>query len=130
MNIMVTYVNKNWQYAVITNSFIRLSIPGCLDRFTRMNHKYSCKSFEPIVLQKKMHASTKLEYSLLDSNEEHFSEIDIWIDTEYVDCQGKRMSDSNKIGKIHISGKGTLIVVIESVTYELQGRNIIMSANL
>lgn len=57
IRIVVTYVNKNWQNAVIINSHINLYHPKLLNEFTKVNHAYSCKSFNPVVITEKMHAS-------------------------------------------------------------------------
>ena len=64
IRIVVTYVNKNWQNAVITNSYIALCHPKLLNEFTKLNHAYSCKPFNPVAITEKMHASIELEYSL------------------------------------------------------------------
>lgn len=37
--------------------------------FTKVNHAYSCKSFNPVVITEKMHASIELEYSLSELKE-------------------------------------------------------------
>lgn len=50
IRIVVTYVNKNWQNAVIINSHINLYHPKLLNEFTKVNHAYSCKSFNPVVI--------------------------------------------------------------------------------
>ena len=41
IRIVVTYLNKNWQNAVITNSYIALCHPKLLNEFTKLNHAYS-----------------------------------------------------------------------------------------
>ena len=46
IRIVVTYVNKNWQNAVIINSHINLYHPKLLNEFTKVNHAYSCKSLK------------------------------------------------------------------------------------
>ena len=38
IRIVVTYVNKNWQNAVIINSHINLYHPKLLNEFTKVNH--------------------------------------------------------------------------------------------
>lgn len=53
IRIVVTYVNKNWQNAVIINSHINLYHPKLLNEFTKVNHAYSCKSFNPVVITEK-----------------------------------------------------------------------------
>lgn len=68
----------------------------------------------------------KLVYSLSGLRRVNSSDADAWINTEYVDCQGQGMSDSNRIGKLCMSGMGTWMALIESVTYELQENNVIM----
>lgn len=64
IRIVVTYVNRNWQNAVITNSYIGLCHPKLRNEFTKVNHECSCKPFSPIVLTEKMRASIELTYSL------------------------------------------------------------------
>lgn len=109
IRIVVTYVNKNWQNAVITNSYIALCHPKLLNEFTKLNHAYSCKPFNPVAITEKMHAS---------------------IEPEYIDSQGQRLSDSHRIGNLCMSGISTKMVLIESTIYELQGRSILMSMKL
>ena len=53
IRIVVTYVNKNWQNAVIINSHINFYHPKLLNEFTKVNHAYSCKSFNPVVITEK-----------------------------------------------------------------------------
>lgn len=130
ISIVVNYVNKNWQNAIIVKGCIILSRSGFSNEFTKTNHACSCKTFEPIVLQERMHASAKLEYSLSDLRGVDFPSVDVWINTEYVDCQGQKMSDSSKIGTLRISRIGTLMVSIDSVTHELQRKKVIMSIEL
>lgn len=65
MRIVVTYVNRNWLNAVITNSSISLCYSKLPDsKLSKVNHECSCKAFSPIVLTEKMHASIELTYSL------------------------------------------------------------------
>ena len=40
IRIVVTYVNKNWQNAVIINSHINLYHPKLLNEFTKVNHGF------------------------------------------------------------------------------------------
>ena len=59
IRIVVTYVNKNWQNAVITNSYIALCHPKLLNEFTKLNHAYSCKPFNPVpkmIFSKEVHS--------------------------------------------------------------------------
>ena len=125
IRIVVTYVNKNWQNAVIINSHINLYHPKLLNEFTKVNHAYSCKSFNPVVITEKMHASIELEYSLSD-----LKDADVYVHTEYIDSQGQRLFDNHRIGNLCMSGISTKMVLIESTMYELQGRSILMSMKL
>lgn len=121
IRIMVTYVNKNWQNAVITNTHISLSHSKLLNEFTKVNHAHSCKPFNPLAITEKMHASIELEYSLSD-----LKDADVYVHTEYIDSQGQRLSDSHRVGNLCRSGISTKMVLIESAIYELQGRSILM----
>ena len=93
IRIVVTYVNKNWQNAVIINSHINLYHPKLLNEFTKVNHAYSCKSFNPVVITEKMHASIELEYSLSELKEVDLENADVYVHTEYIDSQGQRLFD-------------------------------------
>ena len=130
IRIVVTYVNKNWQNAVITNSYIALCHPKLLNEFTKLNHAYSCKPFNPVAITEKMHASIELEYSLSELKEVDLENADVYVHTEYIDSQGQRLSDSHRIGNLCMSGISTKMVLIESTIYELQGRSILMSMKL
>ena len=130
IRIVVTYVNKNWQNAVITNSYIALCHPKLLNEFTKLNHAYSCKSFNPVVITEKMHASIELEYSLSELKEVDLENADVYVHTEYIDSQGQRLFDNHRIGNLCMSGISTKMVLIESTIYELQGRSILMSMKL
>jgi len=130
IRIMVTYVNKNWQNAVITNTHISLSHSKLLNEFTKVNHAHSCKPFNPLVITEKMHASIELEYSLSDLKDVDLKDADVYVHTEYIDSQGQRLSDSHRIGNLCMSGISTKMVLIESTIYELQGRSILMSMKL
>lgn len=88
IRIVVTYVNKNWQNAVITNSHIALCHPKLLNEFTKLNHAYSCKPFNPVAITEKMHASIELEYSLSELKEVDLENADVYVHTEYIDSQG------------------------------------------
>ena len=125
IRIVVTYVNKNWQNAVITNTHISLSHSKLLNEFTKVNHAHSCKPFNPLAITEKMHASIELEYSLSD-----LKDADVYVHTEYIDSQGQRLSDSHRVGNLCRSGISTKMVLIESTIYELQGRSILMSMKL
>lgn len=130
IRIMVTYVNKNWQNAVITNTHISLSHSKLLNEFTKVNHAHSCKPFNPLVITEKMHASIELEYSLSDLKDVDLKDADVYVHTEYIDSQGQRLSDSHRVGNLCRSGINTKMVLIESTIYELQGRSILMSMKL
>lgn len=130
IRIVITYVNRNWQNAVITNSSISLCHSKLQNEFTKANHECSCMPFEPIVLQEKAYVSIELLYSLSGLRGVDFSDVNVFVNTEYVDSQAQRMSDSYKVAELCKSKVGTLIVIIESVTYELQGKSIIMSMKL
>ena len=132
IRIVVTYVNKNWQNAVIINSHINLYHPKLLNEFTKVNHAYSCKPFNPVAITEKMHASIELEYSLSELKEVDLENADVYVyvHTEYIDSQGQRLSDSHRIGNLCMSGISTKMVLIESTMYELQGRSILMSMKL
>ena len=130
IRIVVTYVNKNWQNAVITNSYIALCHPKLLNEFTKLNHAYSCKPFNPVAITENMHASIELEYSLSELKEVDLENADVYVHTEYIDSQGQRLSDSHRIGNLCMSGISTKMVLIESTIYELQGRSILMSMKL
>lgn len=135
IRIMVTYVNKNWQNAVITNTHISLSHSKLLNEFTKVNHAHSCKPFNPLAITEKMHASIELEYSLSDLKDVDLKDVDlkdadVYVHTEYIDSQGQRLSDSHRVGNLCRSGINTKMVLIESAIYELQGRSILMSMNL
>ena len=99
IRIVVTYVNKNWQNAVIINSHINLYHPKLLNEFTKVNHAYSCKSFNPVVITEKMHASIELEYSLSEFKEVDLENADVYVyvHTEYIDSQGQRLFDNHRI---------------------------------
>ena len=99
IRIVVTYVNKNWQNAVIINSHINLYHPKLLNEFTKVNHAYSCKSFNPVVITEKMHASIELEYSLSELKEVDLENADVYVyvHTEYIDSQGQRLFDNHRI---------------------------------
>ena len=113
IRIVVTYVNKN-----------------LLNEFTKLNHAYSCKPFNPVAITEKMHASIELEYSLSELKEVDLENADVYVHTEYIDSQGQRLSDSHRIGNLCMSGISTKMVLIESTIYELQGRSILMSMKL
>ncbi|MBD8982819.1 MAG: hypothetical protein EGR83_12355 [Bacteroides cellulosilyticus] len=130
IHIVVTYVNRNWQNAVITNSHISLCHSKLPNGFTKANHECNCMVFNPIVLREKMHASVKLVYSLPDLRGVDFSDVNLYVNTEYVDSRGQIKSDSHRIGVLCMSGIGTLMVLIESVTYKLRGNSIIMSMKI
>ena len=123
-------LNKNWQNAVIINSHINLYHPKLLNEFTKVNHAYSCKSFNPVVITEKMHASIELEYSLSELKEVDLENADVYVHTEYIDSQGQRLFDNHRIGNLCMSGISTKMVLIESTMYELQGRSILMSMKL
>ena len=90
IRIVVTYVNKNWQ---------NLYHPKLLNEFTKVNHAYSCKSFNPVVITEKMHASIELEYSLSELKEVDLENADVYVyvHTEYIDSQGQRLFDNHRI---------------------------------
>ena len=98
IRIVVTYVNKNWQNAVITNTHISLSHSKLLNEFTKANHAHSCKTFNPLAITEKMHASIELEYSLSELKEVDLENADVYVHTEYIDSQGQRLFDNHRIG--------------------------------
>lgn len=107
IRIMVTYVNKNWQNAVITNTHISLSHSKLLNEFTKVNHAHSCKPFNPLAITEKMHASIELEYSLSDLKDVDLKDADVYVHTEYIDSQGQRLSDSHRVGNLCRGGINT-----------------------
>lgn len=130
IHIVVAYVNRNWQNAVITNSHISLCHSKLQNELTKVNHEYSCKSFNPVVITEKMHASIELMYFLSKLKGVDLEDVNAYVHTEYVNSQGQRLSDSHKVGTLCMSGINTKMVLIESVIYELQGRSIVMSMKL
>ena len=128
MRIVVTYVNKNWQNAVITNSSISLCHSKLPDsKFTKVNHECSCKPFSPIVLTEKMYASIELTYSLSELKDVDLENVEVHVHTEYIDSRVRKLSDSYRIGTLCMSGINTRMVLIESFAHELQGKHFPMS---
>lgn len=130
IRIVAAYVNRNWLNATITNSHIGLTLFNSPSKLTKVNHEHCCNSFSPIGLTEKMQASIELTYSLSELKEVDLENAEIYVYTEYIDSKGRKLSDSHKIGTLHISGINTKMVLVESQVYELQGRNFVMSMKL
>lgn len=88
IRIVVTYINRNWQNAVITKSYISLCHSKLQNELTKVNHECSCKSFNSVVMTKKMHASIELIYSLSELKGVDLKDVNVCVNTEYVDSQG------------------------------------------
>ena len=77
IRIVVTYVNKNWQNAVIINSHINLYQPKLLNEFTKVNHEYSLSELKEVDLEN--------------------ADVYVYVHTEYIDSQGQRLFDNHRI---------------------------------
>lgn len=87
--------------------------------------------FEPIVLNEQKHYIKKLEFPLPGAIDIHtLDKKHVFLHLEYIDFEGKRISDSYDIGELCISGINTLMILIDSHTHKLQGRQISMSMKL
>lgn len=67
---------------MITNSYISLCHSKLQNELTRVNHEYSCKSFYPVVITEKMHASIELMYPLSKLKEVDLEDVNAYVHTE------------------------------------------------
>ena len=130
LHIIITYVNRNWQNAVITDSKITLCKPESAISYTKMLYNWNYISFKPIVLQEKQHASIEITYPLSDLGTEDLTDFSILINTEYVDSKGRRLCDNHTIGGFCKSAINTWMASVESVAHRLNGKIIMASMKL
>ena len=94
----VVYSNVEYRGIIITNSYIMLSSTPLSNVYTYSNDKASKSWIEPIVFTEKGNSSLVLEYALPDLSNIRLDNINIIVQTCYIDSKGKYRRDNFNVG--------------------------------
>ena len=124
IKLCVVYSNVEYRGIIITNSYIMLSSTPLSNVYTYSNDKASKSWIEPIVFTEKGNSSLVLEYALPDLSNIRFDNINIIVQTCYIDSKGKNRRDNFNVGLLVQTDSGAIASYVEHVEHTLSGDEI------
>mgnify|MGYP003301887168 CR=1 FL=1 len=124
IKLCVVYSNLEYKGIIITNSCIMLSPTPLSNVFTYSNDKASKSWIEPIVFTEKGNSSLVLEYALPDLSITRLDNINIMIQTYYIDSKGKSRRDDFNVGLLSQTDNGAIAAYVEHVGHVLKGEEV------
>lgn len=121
----VVYSNVEYRGIIITNSYIMLSSTPLSNVYTYSNDKASKSWIEPIVFTEKGNSSLVLEYALPDLSNIRLDNINIIVQTCYIDSKGKNRRDNFNVGLLVQTDSGAIASYVEHVGHTLSGEEIL-----
>lgn len=125
IKLCVVYSNLEYKGIIITNSYIMLTSTSLSNAFTYSNDKASKSWIKPIVFTEKGNNSLVLEYKLPDLSNIKLDNINIIIQTCYIDSKGKNRCDDFNVGLLVRTDSGAIATYVEHVGHTLSGKEIL-----
>lgn len=125
IKLCVVYSNLEYKGIIITNSYIMLSSTPLSNVYTYNNDKASKSWIEPIVFTEKGNSSLVLEYVLPELSNIKLDNVNIMIQTCYIDSKGKNKRDDFNVGLLVQTDSGAIATYVEHVGHILSGTEIL-----
>jgi len=124
IKLCVVYSNLEYKGIIITNSYIMLSSTSSSNVYTYSNDKASKSWIKPIVFTEKGNSSLVLEYTLPDLSNIRLDNINIIVQTCYIDSKGENRRDDFNVGLLVRTDSGAIATYVEHVGHTLSGEKI------
>lgn len=125
IKLCVVYSNLEYKGIIITNSYIMLTSTSLSNALTYSNDKASKSWITPIVFTEKGDSSLVLEYTLPDLSNVRLDNVNIVIQTYYIDSKGENRRDDFNVGLLVRTDSGAIATYVEHVGHTLSGTKII-----
>lgn len=125
IKLCVVYSNLEYKGIIITNSYIMLTSTSLSNVFTYSNDKVSKLWIKPIVFPEKGNSSLVLEYTLPDLSNIKLDNINIIVQTCYIDSKGKKRRDDFNVGLLVRTDSGAIATYVEHIGHTLLGKEIL-----
>ena len=127
IKLSVVYSNVEYRGIIITNSYIMLSSNPLSNVYTYSNDKASKSWIKPIVFTEKGNSSLVLEYVLPDLSNIRLDDVNVIIQTCYIDSKGKNRHDDFNVGLLVRTDSGAIATYVEHTGHTLSGKKILGS---
>ena len=124
IKLSVVYSNLEYKGIIITNSYIMLTSTSLSNAFTYSNDKASKSWIKPIVFTEKGNSSLVLEYVLPELSNIKLDNVNIIVQTYYIDSKGKNRRDDFNVGLLVRTDSGSIATYVEHVGHTLSGKEI------
>lgn len=125
IKLCVVYSNLEYKGIIITNSYIMLTSTSLSNALSYSNDKASKSWITPIVFTEKGNSSLVLEYTLPDLSNVRLDNVNIVIQTYYIDSEGKNRRDDFNVGLLVRTDSGAIATYVEHVGHTLSGKDIL-----